>query len=71
MNEFNETSKQRLTRQRDDAENEIENVDFGVEATTFSFDSSERQEDEEGGNAVVGLVSTFLGQLSNVSNISD
>lgn len=66
MNEFNNSlTKYRETRQKDPKTNEVESVN-NVEATTFRFDSSERQEEEEEGNAVAGLISQFLSGLSKV-----
>lgn len=65
IHEFNNSvTKYRETRQEDPKKTDVESTN-DVEATTFSFDSRERQEEEET-NPVAGLVSMFLGGLSKV-----
>lgn len=65
MHEYNNSlGKYRKSRDEDPKKNEVEIVNE-VEATTFKFDSSERQEEEDG-NAVAGLISQFLSGLSRV-----
>lgn len=69
MSEFNNSlGKFREIRDDDPKKNEVELIN-NVEATTFKFDSSERQEEDDG-NAVAGLISQFLSGLSRVCRLN-